>query len=350
MPEGPFGAHAPLLRVRNLQTRFQTDQGEALAVDGVSFDLAPGRILALVGESGCGKSVTALSILGLIPKPGGRIAGGEILFEGRNLLGLPEAELRALRGSAISMIFQEPMTSMNPVFRVGSQITAALRLHRRLSAREARREAVALLARVGIPAPERRIDNYPHEMSGGMLQRVMIAMALACQPRLLIADEPTTALDVTIQAQILNLLQELQRETGMAILLITHDLGVVAEMADEVAVMYAGRIVEQAPVTRLFSERLHPYTRGLFRALPGAAAEAQRLYTIPGVVPPATRFPAGCRFHPRCPHVFAPCATQSPELLPVAEGHLAACWRHDAAATRAAKLPPGLPELEEATA
>jgi oligopeptide/dipeptide ABC transporter ATP-binding protein len=349
MPEQARGQDAPLLRVRNLQTRFQTDQGEALAVDGVSFDLAAGRILALVGESGCGKSVTALSILRLIPKPGGRIAGGEIFFEGRNLLALPETEMRFLRGSAISMIFQEPMTSMNPVFRVGSQITAALRLHRRLSAGEARREAIALLERVGIPAPERRIDNYPHEMSGGMLQRVMIAMALACRPRLLIADEPTTALDVTIQAQILNLLQDLQRETGMAILLITHDLGVVAEMADEVAVMYAGQIVEQAPVARLFAERLHPYTRGLFRALPDARGDRRPLYTIPGTVPAATHFPAGCRFHPRCPYVFAPCSARRPELLPVATEHRAACWRHDADALRMAGLAPGLPELEQAT-
>ncbi len=338
-----------VLQVRDLKTWFHTDQGMVKAVDGVSFDLKAGRTLAVVGESGCGKSVTALSVLGLIPSPPGRIESGAILFEDRDLLKLPAPELRALRGNDISMIFQEPMTSMNPVFRVGAQIGAVLRRHRGLDKAAARAESIALLKKVGIPSPDRRVDNFPHEMSGGMLQRVMIAMALACRPKILIADEPTTALDVTIQAQILALLQELQAETGMAMLLITHDLGVVAEVADEVAVMYAGKVVEQAPVASLFELRAHPYTRGLFASLPGLHARGDRLSTIKGNVPAATQFPVGCRFHPRCPYAMDPCRAQAPTLIPTGTGHGAACWLHDADVMARSGQPTGIPELPAET-
>ena len=316
-----------LLSVRELRTEFHTDQGVARAVDGVSFDLPRGGTLALVGESGCGKSVTALSVLRLIPNPPGRIAAGEVRFDGRDLLALDEAEMRRIRGNDISMIFQEPMTSMNPVFRIGDQIGAVLRLHRGLAKAEARREAVALMDRVGIPAAASRVDDYPHQMSGGMLQRVMIAMALACGPRLLIADEPTTALDVTIQAQILDLLNRLRAETGMSVLLITHDLGVVAETAEQVVVMYAGRVVETAPVRALFAGPKHPYTRALFASLP-AMSRGGRLASIPGAVPAATHFPPGCRFHPRCPHAMPVCSQEEPPLLDTDAGHQAACWLH----------------------
>ena len=321
----------PILSVRELQTYFFTDAGVARAVDGVSFDVHPGKTLALVGESGCGKSITALSILRLIPEPPGRIVGGSILFEGRDLLMANASDMRTLRGNAISMVFQEPMTSLNPVFRVGDQIGAVLRLHRGLSKMQARQAVVDLLAQVGIPAPEERVDNYPHQMSGGMRQRVMIAMALACDPKVLIADEPTTALDVTIQAQILDLLRKLQRERGMAIILITHDLGVVAESADDVAIMYAGRIIEQAPVRELFANRSHPYTQGLFDSLPEVGAERARLQAIRGNVPPATQFPAGCRFHPRCPHAMTVCTSDEPALFNIGENHRCACWLRDPA-------------------
>ncbi len=316
-----------LLSVRGLRTEFHTDQGVARAVDGVSFDLPKGGTLALVGESGCGKSVTALSILRLIPDPPGRIAAGELLFDGKNLLALDKHEMRHIRGNDISMIFQEPMTSMNPVFRIGEQIAAVIRLHRGLSRAEARREAVALMDRVGIPAAASRVDDYPHQMSGGMLQRVMIAMALACGPRLLIADEPTTALDVTIQAQILDLLNRLRAETDMSVLLITHDLGVVAETADQVVVMYAGKVVETASVHALFAEPKHPYTQALFASLP-AMSRGKRLVNIPGAVPAATNFPAGCRFHPRCPHAMPVCSRREPPLLDTGAAHQAACWLH----------------------
>ncbi len=316
------------LSIRNLRTWFHTDQGIARAVDDVSFDVPTGKTLAVVGESGCGKSVTALSILRLVPTPPGRIEGGEILFGGQDLLELPLGEMRAIRGNDISMIFQEPMTSMNPVFRVGGQIMAAIRLHRGLSKDEARREAIALLDRVGIPAPELRVNDYPHHMSGGMLQRVMIALALACGPKVLIADEPTTALDVTIQAQILDLLKTLQKDTGMAIMLITHDLGVVAEVADEVVVMYAGKKVEQAPVNRLFAAPRHPYTQGLFASLPATQQPGARLHTIDGNVPAATDFPRGCRFHPRCPKAMARCRDEEPPFRILEERHGTACWLH----------------------
>lgn len=323
-----------VLSVQGLRTVFHTDAGTAVAVDGVSFDLAAGETLALVGESGCGKSVTALSILRLIPSPPGEITDGEVLFDGRALRGLPEREMRRVRGNDISMIFQEPMTSMNPVFRVGAQIASVIRLHRGLGRDAAWAEAVRALERVGIPEAARRAQDYPHQLSGGMLQRVMIALALACGPRVLIADEPTTALDVTIQAQILSLLRDVRRDTGMAVLLITHDLGVVAETADAVAVMYAGRIIERAPVAELFAHPAHPYTRELFLSLPVMNAGAARLHAIRGAVPPATAYPPGCRFHPRCSRALPVCALREPPTAEVGPGHAAACWLHcpDAAA------------------
>ena len=300
-----------------------------MAVDGVSFEIGGGETLALVGESGCGKSVSALSILRLVPEPAGRIVGGEIRLAGRDVLGLSAREMRALRGNVVSMVFQEPMTSLNPVFRVGSQIAAVVRLHTGVTRGEARQRAVKLLERVGIPAPEDRVDDYPHQMSGGMRQRVMIAMALACGPQLLIADEPTTALDVTIQAQILDLLKELQAESGMAVLLITHDLGIVAETADRVAIMYAGKIVEEADVRDLFANPRHPYTQGLFASLPKVGGKRGRLTTIEGQVPAATQFPPGCRFHPRCPHVMDVCRTEEPGVTMLGPGHRVSCWLHD---------------------
>lgn len=337
-------ADAPLLSVKNLQTFFHTDQGMARAVDGISFDVFPGKTLALVGESGCGKSVSALSILRLVPSPPGVVRADALRFAGKDLLALNPREMRRIRGNDITMIFQEPMTSMNPVFRIGHQIAAVLRLHRGLSAAEARRECIALLDRVGIPAAARRVDDYPHQMSGGMLQRVMIAMALACNPKLLIADEPTTALDVTIQAQILDLLRELQQETGMAILLITHDLGIVAETANELVVMYAGQKAEQGPVKEIFAGPMHPYTRGLFASLPALQPHKQRLYTIRGSVPAATAFPQGCRFHPRCPYAMDRCKTDAPPFIENSRGHGAACWLHNHDAMTALGRAPGIPE------
>ena len=318
-----------LLEVRHLQTHFSTPRGEVRAVDDVSFVLRQGETLSLVGESGCGKSVTALSVLRLVAPPG-RIAGGEILFEGRNLLALSEREMRAIRGDDIAMIFQDPMTSLNPVFTVGEQIAEAIRLHRGVSKREAWNQAVEGMRDVAIPAPEVRAKNYPHEMSGGMRQRVMIAMALACDPKLLIADEPTTALDVTIQAQILELLNELREKRQLALLLITHDLGVVAETADRVAVMYAGQIVEEAPVRELFAAPRHPYTEGLLRAVPklGSKAAGQaRLQTIEGVVPNPLALPPGCRFAPRCPHAQPKCNAGPIPLVSVSETQASRCVR-----------------------
>ena len=319
----------PVLSVRNLKTYFYIDVGVARAVDDLSFDVGRGKTLALVGESGCGKSMTALSILRLVPDPPGRIVGGQVLFGGRDLVQASEPEMREIRGNAISMIFQEPMTSLNPVFRVGGQIGSILALHQGLDRAEARRQAIDLLEQVGIPAPDRRVDDYPHQMSGGMRQRVMIAMALACDPELLIADEPTTALDVTIQAQILDLLRKLQEERGMAIILITHDLGIVAEMAHDVAIMYAGKLVEHAPVSRLFASRKHPYSQGLFESLPSFQTRGDRLKTIEGQVPAAIAFPDGCRFHPRCPRAMAVCAHDEPPLFEVGPEHACACWLHD---------------------
>src|SRR5437762_5336159 len=315
----------PLLEVRDLRTSFFLEGGEARAVDGVSFALDAGRVLGLVGESGCGKSVTALSLMRLVPPPG-RIVGGEVRLDGRDLLGLPERAMRALRGAGLAMIFQEPMTSLNPVFTVGSQAAEAVRLHRPVSRREAWERAVELLAEVGIPEPARRARDYPHRLSGGMRQRVMIAMAISCEPRVLIADEPTTALDVTIQAEILDLLRALREQHGMALLLITHDLGVVAEQADEVAIMYAGRIVEHATVLEIFDRPLHPYTQALLRSMPGVGSERRdRLETIPGQVPDLLRLPSGCHSRDRCPTAISPCAEQDPPRAQNAARHPAAC-------------------------
>ncbi|MGE0102112.1 MAG: ABC transporter ATP-binding protein [Blastocatellales bacterium] len=319
-----------LLEVRNLSTRFSTPKGDVRAVDDVSFSIDQGETLSLVGESGCGKSVTALSIMRLVSHPG-RIAGGEIVFDGRNLLELDEDRMRAVRGDDIAMIFQDPMTSLNPVFTVGEQIAEAIRLHRKVSSREAWEMAVEGMRDVAIPAPELRAKSYPHEMSGGMRQRVMIAMALACDPRLLIADEPTTALDVTIQAQILDLLVELQERRNLALLLITHDLGVVAETSHRVAVMYAGQIIEKAPVGEIFASPRHPYTEGLLRAVPrideSESERRSRLQTIEGVVPNPLEMPSGCRFAPRCRHAAEICRSAPVELEQTGPGHLSRCVR-----------------------
>lgn len=304
----------PLLSLRHLVTAFDTDEGYLRAVDDVSFDVLPGHTLGVVGESGCGKSVTALSILRLIPSPPGFIESGEAFFEGVDLFQLSEAQMRKIRGNEISMIFQEPMTSLNPVYTVGSQIIEAIQLHRRVSRRAARDRAIELLDLVGIPAPSERIDSYPHTLSGGMRQRAMIAMALACEPRLLIADEPTTALDVTIQAQILDLLRSLQAELGMSIIFISHDLGLMAEFTHEIAVMYAGKIVEHAETHTLFETPRHPYTRGLLRSLPSQRNRKQKLPTIPGIVPDLRALPRGCRFRDRCELATETCSLEEPQL------------------------------------
>jgi oligopeptide/dipeptide ABC transporter ATP-binding protein len=306
---------AALLELRDLRTVFDTAEGTVRAVDGVSFRLPVGKTLGIVGESGSGKSVMSLSILRLLPSPPGRIVSGEILFEGRDLRSLPEREMRSLRGKSIAMVFQEPMTSLNPVYSIGRQVGEVLELHEHLDAAAARKRSIELLQLVGIPAPDRRIDSYPHELSGGMRQRVMIAMAIACRPKLLIADEPTTALDVTIQAQILDLLARLRRELGMGIMLITHDLAVVSEFADEVIVMYAGTLVEQAPVAELFAAPLHPYTQGLLASAPMLRGGRRRLATIEGMVPNLAHLPTGCRFRDRCPQAIARCAQQEPPLI-----------------------------------
>ena len=319
----------PLLSVEDLRTYFRTDAGAAKAVDGISFSIDKGKTLAIVGESGCGKTVTALSILQLIPRPPGEFVSGEIRFNDRNLLKLSPAELRKVRGGEIAMIFQEPGTSLNPVFTVGSQIAEAIRLHRPDVPRsKVHEEVVKALKAVHVSDPERRLSQYPHEMSGGMKQRVMIAMALSCNPELLVADEPTTAVDVTIQSRILDLLHQLQVERGMSILLITHDLGVVAEVAHEVVVMYAGRIIEQASVEELFANPRHPYTLGLFLSLPRADKNQTRLEAIEGSVPAATNFPTGCRFRERCKYAEEKCKEEQP-LIPIGNGHLVACWKHE---------------------
>jgi peptide/nickel transport system ATP-binding protein len=316
-----------LLDVRALKTFFQVEGGEFPAVDGISFSIDTGRTLGIVGESGCGKSVTALSIMGLVPRPPGRIAGGEILFDGVDLLRLSTTALRELRGNRISMIFQEPMTSLNPVLTVGEQIVEGILRHRTMSRDAAKDLAIEMLRMVHISSPEQRFDDYPHRLSGGMRQRVMVAMALACKPKLLIADEPTTALDVTIQAQILDLMRTLREETGTAIILITHDLGVVAELADDVVVMYAGRIVERATVAALFAEPQHPYTVGLLGSIPRLDIEQDRLAAIEGQVPNPLAPVTGCRFHPRCPFVIERCRHEDPPLLDLGNGHESACWR-----------------------
>ncbi|HEX4928848.1 MAG TPA: ABC transporter ATP-binding protein [Burkholderiales bacterium] len=320
----------PLLRVENLRTHFHTRDGVVRAVDGVSFDVMPGETLAIVGESGCGKSVTSMSILRLLPMPPARIVEGKIEFDGVDLLRLAEPQMRAIRGNKIAMIFQEPMTSLNPVLTVGRQIAEALVLHRRLSQQAATERAIELLRKVHIPEAERRVRQYPHELSGGMRQRVMIAMALACEPRLLIADEPTTALDVTIQAQILELMRELREATDASIILITHDLGVVAEMADRVVVMYAGRKVEEAPVEELFARPRHPYTRGLLGSMPhlgdSVNETGKRLVEIPGMVPSLREPMPGCLFAPRCANASERCTKEVPPLAAHGPGHWAACW------------------------
>jgi oligopeptide/dipeptide ABC transporter ATP-binding protein len=317
---------ADLIQVKNLQTSFFTPEGEVRAIDGVSFEIGEGKTLGLVGESGCGKSVTSLSIMRLIPSPPGKIVGGEIIYRGRDLLKLRNEEMRKIRGNEISMIFQEPMTSLNPVFTVGNQIGEAIRLHQGLGKRETRAKTIDMLRLVKIADSASRVDSYPHQLSGGMRQRVMIAMALSCNPSLLIADEPTTALDVTIQAQILELMKELQQKIGMALLLITHDLGVVAEQADNVAIMYAGKIVERASTEAIFNKPLHPYTVGLLNSLPSAAGEKkQRLDAIPGVVPSPLHLPSGCRFRDRCPRAADICAQTEPLLEEKDPGHTAAC-------------------------
>ncbi len=322
----------PLLEVKDLQTYFYTERGIAKAVDRVSFSLSEGQALGIVGESGCGKTVTAQSIMRLIPSPPGEIVNGRILFEGVDLLSLSDEEMNAIRGNRISMIFQEPMTALNPVFRVGDQIVEVIVRHRKVRKQEALERTVELLRKVGIPSPEVRIMDYPHQMSGGMRQRVMIAMAIACDPQLIIADEPTTALDVTIQAQILQLLQHLRESTRTSILLITHDLGVVAEITERVLVMYAGRILEEAGVKDLFDNPLHPYTQGLMQSIPGRIVhkDKKRLDAIPGVVPSLLDLPAGCKFNTRCPHAFDRCFHDpEPGLLLPKNGHPVRCWLYE---------------------
>ena len=322
----------PLLEIKNLKTHFSTAKGVVKAVDGVDIALNAGDTLGIVGESGCGKTVLALSILRLIPIPPGRIVSGQILFEGRDLLQLTQDEMRQVRGREISMVFQEPMTSLNPVFRVGEQVAEGIRLHQHLNSQEARQRAIDMLRLVGIPAPEVRTDDYPHQMSGGMRQRVMIAMALACNPRLMLANEPTTALDVTIQAQIIDLINHLKTENGTSVILVTHDLGVIAEAAQWVAVMYAGRIVEQGAVSALFENPLHPYTRGLMLSIPRMDKKKEarnRLAVIPGSIPPLYNLPAGCSFQERCGDVMAVCRQRHPELTEPILNHPVRCWKYE---------------------
>lgn len=321
-----------LLEVKDLKTHFFLEDGVVPAVDGVSFHLNRGETLAVVGESGSGKSITATSIMRLIPSPPGRIVGGEILYNGEDLLKKSEKEMRDIRGNQISMIFQEPMTSLNPVFRVGHQISESLMVHQGLNKAEALAKSIEMLRLTGIPSPEKRVHDFPHQMSGGMRQRVMIAMALCCRPELLIADEPTTALDVTIQAQILELMIELKEQLGTAIIMITHDLAVVAEMADRAAVMYCGKLVEEAPVLDLFDKPLHPYTQGLLRSIPHINDTQERLYMIEGMVPPLTNLPAGCAFAPRCPEAQPRCQVERPSLKQVAPGRRVSCWLHEGGA------------------
>jgi peptide/nickel transport system ATP-binding protein len=317
---------ADLIQVKNLQTSFFTPEGEVRAIDGVSFEIGEGKTLGLVGESGCGKSVTSLSIMRLIQSPPGKIVGGEILYRGKDLLKLNSEAMRKIRGNEISMIFQEPMTSLNPVFTVGNQIGEAIKLHQGLGKKETRQKTIDMLRLVKIADPESRVDSYPHQLSGGMRQRVMIAMALSCNPALLIADEPTTALDVTIQAQILELMKELKQKIGMALLLITHDLGVVAEQADDVAIMYAGKIVERSSTQAIFNKPFHPYTVGLLNSLPSTGGEKKkRLDAIPGVVPSPLNLPSGCRFRDRCPKAVDACAQSEPQLIEKEPGHSVAC-------------------------
>ncbi|HEY8712006.1 MAG TPA: ABC transporter ATP-binding protein [Thermoanaerobaculia bacterium] len=318
-----------LLEVKNLRTSFPTEDGLVHAVDNVSFNVRRGEAVALVGESGCGKSVTAMSIMRLVARPG-KITGGEVRFKGRDISALSERQMREVRGNDIAMVFQEPMTSLNPVFKIGAQVSEAIRVHQKVSKKAAWKMAGEMLELVSISDPVKRLDDYPHQLSGGMRQRVMIAMALSCDPELLIADEPTTALDVTIQAQIMELLAGLQKRLGLAVLLITHDLGVVAEFCERVIVMYTGRIVEESPVVDLFANPAHPYTRGLLKSLPSVtkAGTEQRLPTIKGMVPPITALPPGCKFNPRCPDVMDICLGNEPARMIVGQGHDARCYLH----------------------
>jgi len=318
-----------LLEINNLKTYFYTESGVARAVDGMDLKLFRGETLGVIGESGCGKSVTALSVMQLVAAPAGRIIAGEILFEGQDLLKKNREEMRAIRGNEIAMIFQEPMTSLNPVFTIGNQIMESITLHQKLSKKEARRKAIEMINLVGIPSPEKRMDEYPHHMSGGMRQRAMIAMALCCQPKLLIADEPTTALDVTIQAQILRLIRKIREETGMAVMMITHDLGVIAEVAEDVVVAYAGKAVEYADVKTIFRNPLHPYTRALYNSIPRLTDNRKkRLDVISGSVPNPLDFPPGCRFHPRCGYVRDFCREEEPALVDAGDGHRVRCFMY----------------------
>lgn len=319
---------ATLVQVSKLKTHFFTEDGIVPAIDGIDFEIREGETLAIVGESGSGKSVTSLSLMRLIPSPPGKIIDGDITFKGESLLQKTEAEMRNIRGNKISMIFQEPLTSLNPVFRVGEQIAETLILHQNMNKQEALTEAVELLKLVGIPEPERRIKQYPHELSGGMRQRIMIAMALACKPELLIADEPTTALDVTIQSQILQLMKQLKKSTNMSIVLITHDLGVVAEMADRVIVMYAGQVVEQGDVFTIFESPKHPYTEGLLKSMPGYEQRTGQLFAIDGVVPNPLHLPPGCRFAPRCKYAVDLCRSDVPQVINTNDEELVRCWKY----------------------
>jgi peptide/nickel transport system ATP-binding protein len=317
-----------LLDIQDLRTYFYTENGIIPSVDGVSFQLKKGETVGIVGESGCGKSVTSLSIMGLVGSPG-KVAGGKINFEGQDLAKASKKEMRRIRGNEIAMIFQEPLSSLNPVFTVGSQVAEAIRLHQKASKAEAKEKTIELLKTVGIPRPDKVYSSYPHSLSGGMRQRIMIAMALSCSPKLLIADEPTTALDVTIQAQILHLMRELSRKNDTAIMLITHDLGVVAEMVDRVIVMYAGQVVEQTDVYSLFKEPKHPYTKGLLNSTPRIHELNEELISIEGTVPTPAEMPKGCRFHPRCPFAMEKCVTDEPQLEELREGHQVRCWLHE---------------------
>lgn len=318
-----------LIELKDLKTYFFTMEGTAKAVDGVDFEIYSGETLGIVGESGCGKSVTSLSIMGLIPDPPGRIMDGEIFFKGRDLTKLTQKEMRKVRGNEISMIFQEPMTSLNPVFTIGNQISEAIILHKNVTKREAINQSIDMLQRVGIPLPEQRINEYPHQLSGGMRQRVMIAMALSCNPDLLIADEPTTALDVTIQAQILELMNDLKDKFNMSIMMITHDLGVIAEVSDRVAVMYAGKIVEYTDAELLFANPNHPYTWGLMNSIPRLDQDVERLTAIPGIVPSSFDFPQGCKYNSRCQMAREKCYEQEPAIIDIKDGHKVRCWYHD---------------------
>lgn len=318
-----------LLEVKNLRTHFFTEDGVIPAVDGVDFELRPGETLGIVGESGCGKSVTSISVLGLVPNPPGKIIDGEIIFEGRDLLKVKEAEMQKIRGNDIAMIFQEPMTSLNPVFTIGRQISEAIMLHQKVDKKDARERCIEMLKLVGIPRAEQSVDEYPHQFSGGMRQRAMIAMALSCNPKLLIADEPTTALDVTIQAQIIELMKDIKEKLNTAIMLITHDLGVVAEMADHVIVMYAGRVVEEADVVDLFKDPKHPYTVGLMKSKPTLEGNAHRLEVIPGAVPNPLAMPKGCAFNPRCSHAMDICREKMPNLINVDGNRKVRCWLYE---------------------